>query len=52
MLGVDTSLLGELEVERLVDLDPAPEIELLQPDLEKLRRAVIWRVDGERFYHV
>ena len=44
---MNAPLLGKLEVERVVDLDPVREIELLQPDLEKFRRAVIGRVDGE-----
>ena len=44
MLGMDAPLLGELEIEGVVDLDPVGEIERPQADGEKLRRAVIGRV--------
>ena len=32
--GIDAPLLGELEIERVIDLDPVREVERLQPDLE------------------
>ena len=46
MFGMDAPLPGQLEIEGVVDLDPVREIELLQPDLEELRRAVIGGVEG------
>ncbi len=44
LLGMDAPLLGELEIEGIVDLDPVVQVERLQADGEELRRAVIGRV--------